>query len=203
PCVVIWSLLDVHRVTLIPPGHWLLLQDTCPFRARLDCDDGRPAQNVESVATREGHIACFGPRQTAADAVLRLARYAQKDPHIQAGLHFLAPVPGMRTSAPIVPHSDSLVLLTNDRGGMARLCVDLGRVLSKYDCVLGANLHPSLPVDRHVFAKRIRLWVNADGFISPLDFRSLVSFEAGPPAVWHLIAQAVRGRPLVILVTSP
>ena len=71
-----------------------------------------------------------------------------------------------------------LVLLTNGRGGMARLCVDLGRVNSKYDCVLGANLHPTVPVDRHVFAKRIRVWVNADGFITPLDFQNLAAFEA-------------------------
>ena len=34
----------------------------------------------------------------------------------------------------------SLVLLTNGLGGMARMCVDLGAVRSKYDCVLGANL---------------------------------------------------------------
>ena len=47
---------------------------------------------------------------------------------------------------------------------MARLCVDLGRVNSKYDCVLGANLNPAVPVDRHVFVKRIRVWANADGF---------------------------------------
>jgi hypothetical protein len=69
-----------------------------------------------------------------------------------------------------------LVLLTNGIGGMARLCVDLGRVNSKYDCALGANLNPTVPVDRHVFVKRIRVWVNADGFLSPLDFKNLASF---------------------------
>ena len=53
------------------------------------------------------------------------------------------------------------MLLTNGRGGMARLAVDLGRIQSKYDCLLGANLHPEFPVDRHIFAKRARIWVNA------------------------------------------
>ena len=65
---------------------------------------------------------------------------------------------------------------------MARLCVDLGRVNSKYDCVLGANLNPDLPVDRHIFVKRLRVWVNADGFLSPLDFKNLAAFHPGPPA---------------------
>jgi predicted glycogen debranching enzyme len=91
-----------------------------------------------------------------------------------------------------------LVLLTNGIGGMARLCVDLGRVNSKYDCALGANLNSTVPVDRHVFAKRIRVWVKADGFLSPLDFKNLVSFHAGPPAVWKFLANAGDGRTVEI-----
>src|ERR1043165_4340832 len=85
---------------------------------------------------------------------------------------------------------------------MARLVVDLGRISSKYDCVLGANLHPTLPVDRHVLAKRIRVWVNAGGFISPLDFVSLSSFLAGPPANWQFVANAGDGRTVEIQMTA-
>ena len=81
---------------------------------------------------------------------------------------------------------------------MARLCVDLGRVNSKYDCALGANLNPAVPVDRHVFVKRLRVWVNADGFLSPLDFKNLASFQAGPPAVWNFVANAGDGRTVEI-----
>ena len=84
--------------------------------------------------------------------------------------------------------------------GMARMAVDLGRIFSKYDCLLGANLHPDLPVDRHVFAKRLRVWVNADGFLSPLDFRNLDAFDSGPPAVWQFVANAGDGRTVEILL---
>ena len=91
-----------------------------------------------------------------------------------------------------------MVLLTNGIGGMARLCADLGRVNSKYDCALGANLNPTVPVDRHVFVKRIRVWVNADGFLSPLDFKNLTSFKAGSPATWQFIANAGDGRTVEI-----
>ncbi len=97
-----------------------------------------------------------------------------------------------------LPAPDALVLLTNGIGGMARLCVDLGRVNSKYDCVLGANLNPTVPVDRHVFVKRVRAWVNADGFLSPLDFKNLAAFKAGPPAVWNFEANACDGRTVEI-----
>src|SRR5439155_24564964 len=106
----------------------------------------------------------------------------------------LAPEPlstqDARRNTPPASRPTDLVLLTNGRGAMARLCVDLRRINSKYDCVLGANLHPTLPVDRHILAKRIRVWVNADGFISPLNFTNLSNFEVGPPAVWHFVANA-------------
>jgi hypothetical protein len=77
---------------------------------------------------------------------------------------------------------------------MARICVDLGAVKSKYDCVLGANLHPALPVDRHIFVKRLRIWANADRFITPLNAKNLQSFDAGPPARWEFAAIAGDGQ---------
>src|SRR6185369_10171345 len=89
-------------------------------------------------------------------------------------------------------------LLTNGIGGMARLQVNLGEVRSKYDCALAANLHPSVPVDRHVLVKRIRVWVVADGFISPLNRESLLDFTPGPPARWHFVASAGDGRAVEI-----
>ena len=81
---------------------------------------------------------------------------------------------------------------------MARLCVDLGRINSKYDCALGANLNPTVPVDRHIFVKRLRVWVNADGFLSALDLKNLGSFKAGSPAVWKFVASAGDGRTVEI-----
>ncbi|HWH68646.1 MAG TPA: amylo-alpha-1,6-glucosidase, partial [Candidatus Sulfotelmatobacter sp.] len=199
PRVVTWNLLDRRRITPVPPQHWLLLQDTVPFRAALNGRDGSPVQNVEAIPVREHFIACFAPRPGGAEATLWLERYADQDRQVQAAIRFLPAEPEVTAR---MPRPTDLVLLTNGRGGMARICVDLGRVLSKYDCVLGANLHPTLPVDRHVFAKRIRVWVNADGFISPLDFRSLVSFEAGPPAIWNFVANAGDGRTVEIQMTA-
>ena len=98
--------------------------------------------------------------------------------------------------------AEGLVLLTNERGGMARMAVDLGRVRSKYDCLLGANLDPSLPVDRHVLAKRVRAWIIADGFATPLDGASLVAFQAGPPAEWQFVATAGDGRSVEVVLRA-
>jgi predicted glycogen debranching enzyme len=205
PRVIIWTLLDRRRVTPVPPGHWLLIQDSAPFRATLqmqnaECrmqNENGHAIHVQSIAVGDGQIVCIQPRETAADAELILERHATTSPHVTAAIRFLPanPTPSLTQHS---GRNTDLVLLTNGIGGMARLCVDLGRVNAKYDCVLGANLNASVPVDRHVFVKRIRVWVNANGFLSPLNLKNLASFAAGPPAVWQFVANAGDGRTVEI-----
>jgi len=202
PCVVEWTLIDRRRVTLVPPDHWLLIQDTTPFRAELRNQNtevgNRNAStdtiHVQSISVRNGQIACFPPRKSAAETKLILERHAATSQKVSAAIRFLASAPSSSSSF----SSSDLVLLTNGLGGMARICVDLGRVNSKYDCILGANLNPNFPVDRHIFVKRLRVWVNADGFLSPLDFKNLAAFHAGPPAIWQFVASAGDGRTVEI-----
>jgi starch synthase (maltosyl-transferring) len=204
--VVTWKLLDHRRVTPVPPGHWLLIEDSAPFRATLEIQnaESKPpngdatAIHVQSIPAGTNYVAAFAPREDATEAELVLERCAATSQKVSGAVRFLAPKPRSPASNSQLPTPDSLVLLTNGIGGMARLCVDLGRVNSKYDCVLGANLHPEVPVDRHVFVKRIRVWVNADGFQSPLDAKNLASFEVGPPAVWQFVAGAGDGRTVEI-----
>jgi predicted glycogen debranching enzyme len=216
PKVVNWTLLDEGRITLIPPDHWLLIEDVSPFRASLSF--GPHARHVQSIQVGETHIASFAPGlggmvRTGAmsfvgDSQLRLERYAPERPQALAHLRFLAPQPSLNAlekrrlngaaTAPALADDLGLVLLTNGIGGMARMAVDLGQVSSKYDCVLGANLHPAVPVDRHIFVKRIRAWVVADGFISALNAQSLVSFTPGPPARWCFVAGAGDRRAVEI-----
>jgi predicted glycogen debranching enzyme len=199
PRVVLWTLVDVRRVTPVPPGHWLLIEDVAPFRAALRSqNEGATTIHVQSIAAGNRHIACFAPRESSAETELFLEHYAVASQKISAAIRFLLAEPKLPTPRSNLPSPAALVLLTNGLGGMARLCVDLGRVNSKYDCVLGANLNPSVPVDRHVFVKRIRAWVNADGFLSPLDFKNLASFDAGSPAVWNFVANAGDGRTVEI-----
>jgi starch synthase (maltosyl-transferring) len=195
PHVIIWTLLDHRRVTLVPPGHWLLIQDNAPFRAAVRTGDAQML-HVQSIVAGDNHVACFPPRKTAMDAELILERYAAASQRVSSAISFLSSEPSLEQLAN--PRPTDLILLTNGIGGMARMCVDLGRVNSKYDCVLGANLNPHVPVDRHVFIKRMRVWVNADGFLSPLDFRNLAAFNAGSPTTWKFVADAGDGRTVEI-----
>ncbi|MBI5384710.1 MAG: glycogen debranching enzyme N-terminal domain-containing protein [Verrucomicrobia bacterium] len=206
PQVVAWRVADRRRITLVPQRHWLLIEDSAPFRATLNFADGA-TKHVQSIAVRAGHIASFAPGAAAGDATLTLERYAAELPRVEAVVRFLPPddVSLSCNGYDRMPTRESdqrVVLLTNGRGGMARLRVDLGRIVSKYDCLLGANLHPSVPVDRHVFAKRARVWINADGFITPLNADNLVAFEAGPPARWRFVANAGDGRAVEIQLAA-
>jgi len=208
PQVVTWDLVSRRRVTLLPAEHWLLLEDTVPFRASLRVTGGVPAQNAQSIRIRNRHVVAFVPGQPKGSAVLSLERYAESDPHIEATLEVIS-LPQQLTPGAASPEALKArpvpvgpnVLLTNGRGGMARLAVDLGRIDSKYDCLLGANLHPTIPVDRHILAKRVRVWVNADGFLSPLDLQNLAEFIPGPPARWRFVATAGDDRAVEILLT--
>jgi starch synthase (maltosyl-transferring) len=202
PNVVSWELPDRKRVTVVPEGHWLLIHDRVPFRVTLNCGALEFPEHLESVAVGDGHVAWFAPRRNmTAQAGLELERYGDSEIAVTAELLFQADEPyGVLRDD--LPRPDDIVLLTNRRGGMARMCVDLGRTTSKYDCVLGANLHDSLPVDRHVFVKRLRAWVDADGFITPLDFDNLAGFNFGEQAEWRFVASAGDGRSVELVLRA-
>jgi predicted glycogen debranching enzyme len=195
--VVEWHAADRSRITLVPPAHWLLLRDSRPFRAKLDMAGTSPSRNVESIPVQGAYIAAFAPSDVTGDATLKLERYDVADRSLSASVRFLPAAPSLPVNVASAAGS-SLVLLTNGRGAMSRMAVNLGAIRSKYDCLLGANLHSDVPVDRHVFAKRVRAWINADGFISPLDASNLVDFEPGPPSHWRFIANAGDGRSVEI-----
>lgn len=192
PQVTAWRPDELRRVSLVAPGHWLLLRASSAFHATLTFAD-QSTLNLRSVPVMEGFIAAVPPAPgRSGEATLRLQIHEAGAGPLQARLRFLpeTPVPQPDGQTGLLP----LALLTNGRGGMARLHGDLGAIASKYDCLLAANLHPTAPSDRHVLAKRLRAWVNADGFISPLDGRNLVRFEAGPRATWTFRASAGDGR---------
>lgn len=187
----LWEASDLQRVLPVPPDHWMLFRDPAPFRLRMRSGDVE--WHVQSIPMPGCHVAAYPPRPGLREdefdlEFLRLTEPFKREP---GRIRFL--------SADPTPHPRARgghVLLTNGRGGMARIPADLGPVSSKYDCLLGANLDPSGPCDRHVLVKQARVWVNADGFLTALDAVSLESVEPGPPASWTFQVHAGDGRQL-------
>ena len=189
PTVQLWESSDLNRVLPVPPGHWLLFRDTEPFRLRLRF--GSTEWHAQSIPMPGGHIAAYPPWAglKEEDADLEFLRLVEPFRREQGKLRFLGSEADMPSTL-----REGLVLLTNGRGAMARIPVDLGKISSKYDCLLGANLDPQAPCDRHVLVKRARVWVNADGFLTALDADSLESVEPGPSATWTFLVNAGDGR---------
>ncbi|MBI3880579.1 MAG: glycogen debranching enzyme N-terminal domain-containing protein [Verrucomicrobia bacterium] len=204
--VVSWTIADRTRVFLAPPRHWLLVRDPAPFRVMLRHPDGK-LRHAESLQMGDEHVASFAPQDFTGDAELAMERYDTAPKEVRGTIRFLAAeldVSALDARSPgaVSALEDSVALLTNGLGGMARLGVDFGAIRSKYDCALGANLHDSVPVDRHVFVKRVRVWCGADGFVAPLNANNLVAFAPGPPARWSFVANAGDGRSVLIEITA-
>jgi predicted glycogen debranching enzyme len=200
--VLRWSAQDLNRVFPVPPQHWLLVEDPGPFEITLHRPDRR-ALHLRSTPWDGGHMAAIFPAELEADgahsldAALIVDRFTEQGRRATGALRLLPATASFEPGAPL-----GQALLTNGRGAMARFHADLGAVASKYDCLLGANLHPEAPCDRHIFAKRVRAWANADGFITALDGRNLLRFEPGPPARWVFLASAGDGRTVEIHLTA-
>lgn len=202
PAVIRWTAPDARRIQPIPPDHWLLIEAPHPFRARLQPADEEGGRIADSIPAANRHVAAFPPACFSGSATLHVEPHAPGAEALQGQLLFLNATPALPPRSERPSFHGPLVLLTNGRGGMARLGVDLGRITSKYDCLLGANLHPRVPVDRHVFAKRVRAWIDADGFLSPLNADNLLDFQEGPPAHWRFLANAGDGQSVEIRLVA-
>ncbi len=197
PRVIRWIRADIRRIVPVPPDHWLLVELDVPFKARL-ISDANPAWEVaESVPAADAHFAAFPPTNQQGPRQLHI-EIPSAAADLEASLFLTGRDPALTLQLSPPTFHGPLTLLTNGRGSMARIPVDIGRTTSKYDCLLGANLHPRVPVDRHIFLKRFRTWIEADGFISPLTTANLLSFEPGPPAHWRFVVNAGDGRAVEI-----
>ncbi len=189
PLVVQWRECDCSRILPVPHGSWLLVHLDGPFTARLVFTDGRPPTRVRAFAANNAWWAAFPPHAEA-DGTLIIDAFQRPGIPITSPVRFLA----AGASAHDRDVADGMLLLTNGRGAMLRASADLGRITSKYDCLLAANLHSAVPVDRHVLIKRLRAWAVADGFITALDRVCLVGVSVDGCARWSFVANAGDGR---------
>lgn len=198
PAVIRWQASDLNRQLCVPLQHWLFLSDPAPFEVTLQ-RKGHISLHLRSIPFEAGHMASISPSaleldgETCQDAELILDLFKEEGRRHTSSLRLLCPNPTFHPGLPT-----GVGLLTNGRGGMARVHANLGQVDSKYDCMLGANLHPDSPCDRHILIKRMRAWVNADGFLTAMDDRSILRFEPGPPIRWVFLANAGDGRAVEI-----
>jgi starch synthase (maltosyl-transferring) len=182
--VIPWRTENLRQITVVPEGHWIYVEDGRAFVATFQYSNGKRV-HMESTETGGFYVAAFAPIPVFGEATLVLEHLENAEKRMRATFYISEDHPKFPAKYSPKQAAEKMILLTNGRGGMARLGSDFGTVRSKYDCALGANLHADFPVDRHIFVKRLRIWAVADGFVGPLDSQSLESIEPGPPAVWR------------------
>lgn len=182
---------DCRREVMVPHGHGVLIVMEYPFRARL-VDGVRVSFQEDALPLAGGGFFAVAPPQPCTHASpvrMQVDVYAPDGVRHEDGPMLLLP-PGDRVTVPLrLRHGTGerrIFLATNDRGGMSRAAIDWGKVYSRYDALLAANLHPRHPEDRWVMFRRCRAWLEHHGYSCELNADSLREFRSvGATGFWN------------------
>jgi starch synthase (maltosyl-transferring) len=183
--VILWQWPeDTRRIVMVPPEHFLLIRCDAPFRARITDKDRTLAQE-EGLPDPGGRwFALFSPHPPWGNHLtrtLQLSVYHQPTVHTQVPLLFLARPETLFVQRALLRYdletSPRTLLLTNGRGGMCHTPLLWGKLQSRYDALLSANLNPHHPVDRWNLLARCRAWVVFQGYSQEISFDCLHAFH--------------------------
>lgn len=182
---------DLRREVMVPPAHFLLIRSDYPFRSMIIFTDG---EDTVTIKTEEGlkrndgtYFALYEPIFLPVQhqkLILKLSVFKKDhNDHVEGALYYLSHAENV-IFRKVYGRSDidtkkSLLLRTNGRGGMLRSLISWGRINSKYDALLAANLNPLYPVDRWVMFTRLRGWVVFQGYSQEINFDCFHAFAYG------------------------
>ncbi len=206
---------DARREVMLPPGHLLLVRAPHSFRVEVRAaTPGRGERTCAAAASlldNEGTpFALLGPWPAPAASERRslvIVLYGPRgSEHGRTPLLFLARGAGASVATVFDRRTclaePLLALGTNGRGAMSRARVSWGRLDSRYDALLAANLHPDFPVDRQVMLARCRAWLVHQGTSQPIGPDSLarLGFDYDSRSCWEYHVPVGRGRTVVLSV---
>ena len=173
---------DINRQVMIPPGFFLLVNCTTGFRAEI-LDEKKQAKAAfktslgyeEGVprSDKNGFFALFFPREATGhhkEYTLKLRVFEPGGIRIKnASLLYLAPFDAISmqlsfTRKEIVKTPFLKLRGTTRHGGMMRAAAWWGRLDSRYDALLGANMARHQPENRRMVLSRYRIWAVYQGY---------------------------------------
>ena len=185
PRIVTWRWpRDLRREVMIPPGHFLLVEADCAFRACL-CDRHRTLAVEDSLPRENGpHFALFmpvDPLKNAGSHTLIMSAYTSDgERHGKAPIRILPPPADISVKRkfrrPELLRGDFTFLNTNGRGAMVHLPVCWSNLTSRYDCLLAGNISTEFPEDRRIMFTRCRAWLVFQGFSQEMNTNCLEAF---------------------------
>jgi predicted glycogen debranching enzyme len=211
PRTIVWHYpVDLKREVMIPPGHFLLIRVSHPFRAAIY--ENQTAMAVEeSLADAAGNpFALVCPLPVAGRHKPRTLKLSCYHPdgcgHHEAPLYYLTSAARVQVRKIFTRPRRSLasihMLGTNGRGGMARVHAHWDRLPSRYDALLAANLSSSVPEDRRILLTRLRGWVVFQGFSQEIgrDCLDAFGFDFDGLGCWQYHIPSGQGQHVVLSV---
>jgi predicted glycogen debranching enzyme len=205
PPVTTWQWpRDLRRCVMTPPGHLLLLRG--PYRFLAEIRDGTDIVRREtSLPAADGtHFVLLLPLPvtnatrslTLATTVYEPGNCRREESRVLCLDRVRAPIVRTAFAAADVRTRDLYAIATNARGAFAQVRGAWGEIRTQYDAFLAANLHPEVPVDRHVMLTRCRAWLVCRGYSHALASDSLESFEVNREGTvaWRFLAPAGNHR---------
>ena len=179
---------DCKRKLMLPPGDLLLVKSKDAFIMEI-IDNKMTINHTTAVALADktGFFALVSlpenPASFPRDLQLKLTVFEAVHPRRAAGTLHLLPS-GVQRQLRLANKSDTLkhhlAFGSNDRGGYAMFSADWGKLHSKYDALLAANINRNFPQDRYVMFSCCRAWLVIDGYSLELNSTTLEEYTAHP-----------------------
>ena len=211
PRVIIWQWpRDSRREVMVPPDHFLLIRSSLSFRAGI-IDKDRSLAQEQSLSCADGSFfALFSPLPPSKGhrcAILKISVYSPgKCEHVEAPLLFLSRPKDIMIKkcyqrADLLQRPP-LLLGTNGRGGMLRANVSWGKLSSRYDAILAANLNSEFPEDRRIMFTRCRAWTVFQGYSQEISIDCIDSFcfDYDSRGLWRYFIPTGQGEHVLLAV---
>jgi starch synthase (maltosyl-transferring) len=207
--VVTWQWpRDLRRQVMLPPGYFLMLRADHAFHARLDygprtvaCENSLPKANGSFFAL----FLPQPPPETARSYGLKLTVFEPDgNRHADGSVLALAEPANTRVKRifqrPELLSRNLTFIDTNGRGGMLRIPVSWGRLTSRYDSLLAANIDTDVPEDRWIMLSHCRVWLVYQGYSQALNTDCLEAFEVDDDTggTWRYHIPTGQGEDVIV-----
>ncbi len=202
---------DSRREVMLPPGHFLLVESPEAFHVKISHQRTTLSTEKSMWSPKGFHWALLSPFPTAAEHLeltLQLSVYATDGHHrVETCLLLLSgetQAVDLTYPRKMLDRSSLRTLVTNDLGAASFLPVAWGKLYSRYDAVLSANVDAELPVDRWIMFTRLRGWVVYQDYSQSLNGDCLETFalDGSLQGEWTFHVPTGRGTHVVIKIKS-
>jgi predicted glycogen debranching enzyme len=200
---------DSRREVMLPPGHFLLVESPEAFHVKISHQRTTLGAEKSMFSPKGFHWALLNPFPTAVEhreLTLQLSVYATDGPHrVETCLLLLSgETQALELCYPrkMLDASSLRTLVTNDLGAASFLPVTWGKLNSRYDAILSANVDAELPVDRWIMFTRLRGWVVYQDYSQSLngDCLEMFALDGSLQGEWTFHVPTGRGTHVVIKI---